>query len=146
MSLLSSLLPIIERSQKRVGRGYGSGKGGHTSGRGMKGQNSRNGGKRPLWFEGGQLPLIKRIPMWRGKSRLESVTNSAAVSLTELSNMKSTEITLETLKLEKVISTKTRVVRVVAKGRIDRVIAVRGLKLSEKSRTLIEKAGGSVVD
>jgi large subunit ribosomal protein L15 len=68
MSILSSLTKITTRSKKRLGRGYGSGKGGHTSSRGQKGQKSRVGSKVPLWFEGGALPLSKRIPMWRVKA------------------------------------------------------------------------------
>jgi large subunit ribosomal protein L15 len=68
--LLSNLSKSKSPSAKRVGRGYGSGKGGHTSGRGQKGQNAR--GKMPTWFEGGQLPLIRRTPFIKGKSRFIS--------------------------------------------------------------------------
>lgn len=68
---LHTLLKVKTRSRKRVGRGYGSGKGGHTSGRGQKGQRSRR--TIPWWFEGGQLPLIRRMPFWRGKGRLHSL-------------------------------------------------------------------------
>ena len=63
-----SNLPKLKRvSKKRLGRGYGSGKGGHTVGRGAKGNKAR--GKIPIWFEGGQLPLIRRLPFQRGKNR-----------------------------------------------------------------------------
>ncbi len=146
MSRLQSLLAITKRTNKRVGRGYGSGKGGHTSTRGMKGQNSRNGGKRPLWFEGGQLPLIKRLPMWRGKGKLESFERTAAVSLTELSKMQATNVSLDTLKLEKVIAQRFRGAKVVAHGSVKRPVVVTGLKVTQLARRLIEKAGGSVVE
>ena len=64
---LHQLTKTTTRSQKRRGRGYGSGVGGHTVGRGAKGQKARSNVS--LWFEGGQLPLTKRLPFWRGKSR-----------------------------------------------------------------------------
>ena len=63
MSLLQKLAKTVTKSNKRVGRGYGSGKGGHTASRGQKGQKSRVGSKIPLWFEGGQLPGVKKYPM-----------------------------------------------------------------------------------
>ena len=68
---LTALPKIIKRPKKRVGRGYGSGKGGHSSGRGFKGQHARN--SVAIWFEGGQLPLIKRLPFQRGKGRFNSL-------------------------------------------------------------------------
>lgn len=144
--MMHSLLAITKRSNKRVGRGYGSGKGGHTSSRGTKGQNSRNGGKRPLWFEGGQLPLIKRLPMWRGKGRLESFERLAAVSLSELAKMQATTISLDTLKLEKIIHHKFRGAKVIAHGSLSRAVTVSGLKVTQQARRLIEKVGGSVVE
>ena len=146
MSMMQSLLAITKKSNKRVGRGYGSGKGGHTSTRGMKGQNSRNGGKRPLWFEGGQLPLIKRLPMWRGKGKLKSFERVAAVSLSELSAMQATAISLDTLKLEKVIAKRFRGAKIVAHGSLNRVVTVSGIKVTQKAQQLIEKAGGTVVE
>lgn len=144
--MMQSLLAITKKTNKRVGRGYGSGKGGHTSSRGTKGQNSRNGGKRPLWFEGGQLPLIKRLPMWRGKGRLESFERLAAVSLSELAKMQATTISLDTLKLEKIIHHKFRGAKVIAHGSLSRAVTVSGLKVTQQARRLIEKVGGSVVE
>jgi large subunit ribosomal protein L15 len=77
MFTLNQLPKTTERPKKRRGQGYGSGKGGHTSGRGQKGQRSR--GSIPMWFEGGQLPQIRRFPFVRGKRRFESLTSEVIV-------------------------------------------------------------------
>ncbi|NCN23988.1 MAG: 50S ribosomal protein L15 [Candidatus Pacebacteria bacterium CG10_big_fil_rev_8_21_14_0_10_42_12] len=145
MSIVSKLFPIIARRKKRVGRGYGSGKGGHTSGRGTKGQKSRSGGKVPLWFEGGQLALIKRMPMLRGKSRLKSFDRVAMVTLTELNRMKATDISFETLKLEGVVGRSARAAKVVNTGKIERKINLISIKTTASARQQVEAAGGSVV-
>ena len=92
---LHSLPPIITRKAKRLGRGYGSGKGGHTVGRGQKGQKSRTSIK--WWFEGGQLPFVRRFPFWRGKRRFQSLKPSARlVKLEQLNAFKAnTKVTPE---------------------------------------------------
>jgi large subunit ribosomal protein L15 len=144
MSLLHSLRAITDRSAKRLGRGGGSGKGFHTSSNGQKGQNSRNGGARPLWFEGGQLPLIKRMPMWRGKSRLKVLNPAAELTLTEISNLKVSDITLDTLKLEKVIDSRFKKAKIINSGEITRAVKITGVGVSAGARKAIEKAGGSV--
>ncbi|PIY80578.1 MAG: 50S ribosomal protein L15 [Candidatus Pacebacteria bacterium CG_4_10_14_0_8_um_filter_42_14] len=145
MSLVSKLFPIITRRKKRLGRGYGSGKGGHTSGRGTKGQKSRSGSKVPLWFEGGQLALIKRMPMLRGKSRLKSFDRIAMITLTDLNRMKATDISFETLKLEGVVSRAARSAKVVNTGKLERKITLTGIKTTASARQQVEAAGGSVV-
>jgi len=100
---LSNLPKITSKSKKRVGRGYGSGKGGHTSGRGQKGQKSRS--KVPIWFEGGQLPLIRRTPFIKGKGRFKSIKpQPITINLTRLNNFKkdstvNLKTAIETLKL-----------------------------------------------
>jgi len=144
MSLLNQLISITDKSQKRVGRGFGSGKGGHTSGRGTKGQLSRQGGGVPLWFEGGQLPLIKRMPMLRGKSKFNVVRPTAEISLIDLQNMKAEQITLETLKLEKVIDKRFKKAKIINTGKLERKVIIQGLSVSKGAREAIEKAGGSV--
>lgn len=144
MSLLHSLPAIVQKRAKRIGRGYGSGKGGHTSSRGTKGQKSRRGATIPLWFEGGQLPIIKRMPMLRGKGRLKSVSPSATVTLSELQAMQSDIITMETLLLEKVISERAKKAKVVATGSLKRAVQVQGVQVSAGARGKIEAAGGSV--
>lgn len=146
MSLLSQLISITERSHKRVGRGYGSGKGGHTSGRGNKGQRARTGGGAPLWFEGGQLPITKRMPMLRGKGRMKVVRPTAEVTLSELDEMKAKNISLETLKIEKVIDKRFRKAKVIATGKLSRKIKLEGelIATTKQAKEKIEKAGGVV--
>ncbi len=145
MSILNNLIKITTKKAKRVGRGYSSGKGGHTVGRGQKGQTSRTGSKIPLWFEGGQLPLVKRMPMLRGKGKFKVVRPTAQISLTDLENMKATEITLETLKLEKVIAPAFKKAKIIASGKINRKVIIKDLRVSAGAVKLIEKAGGKVL-
>ncbi len=144
MSKLNQLISIIDKAHKRIGRGYGSGVGGHTSTRGQKGQKSRTGSKIPLWFEGGQLPIIKRMPMLRGKGRMNVVVLTSEVSLTELQNMTASEITLDTLKLEKVVSVRAKSAKIIATGEISRAVKIVGVRASAQAKVAIEKAGGSV--
>lgn len=144
MSILSTLKKITETSKKRVGRGYGSGKGGHTSSRGQKGQKSRGGSKIPLWFEGGQLPLIKRLPMLRGKGRLEVVRPAAEINLSDIQRMKADVITLDALKLEKLIDVKFKKAKIIASGEISRKVTIKGVKVSEAAKVAIEKVGGTI--
>ncbi|HOI05031.1 MAG TPA: 50S ribosomal protein L15, partial [Candidatus Woesebacteria bacterium] len=103
MSLFNKLEKTSSRSNKRLGRGYGSGKGGHTVGRGQKGQKSRVGSKIPLWFEGGSLPLTQRLPMWRGKGRLKTLNLIAELTFNDINTIDLEEISLDTLKLNQVI-------------------------------------------
>jgi large subunit ribosomal protein L15 len=143
MSLLNNLTSIVSRSSKRVGRGFGSGKGGHTSGRGMKGQRSRVGSKIPLWFEGGQLPLTKRLPMLRGKGRFNVLTPTAEVTLSEIEKMKAKVVNLETLKQEKVINARFKKAKVIKTGELTRKVTVE-IPASAASKKAIENAGGLV--
>lgn len=97
MTTLNQLPKTVTGTKKRLGRGYGSGKGGHTSGRGQKGQKSR--GKLAIWFEGGQLPLIRRTPFIKGKSRFESFKpQPLVIHSDELNKLKDgTIVTLEVI-------------------------------------------------
>lgn len=144
MSLLHTLNPLAKRSNKRLGRGIGSGKGGHTSSRGTKGQISRNGSTVPLWFEGGQLPLIKRMPMWRGKGKFKVVRPTAQVTLLDLENMSATTITLDSLKLEKVIDHRFKKAKIISTGTLSRSVNIEGVSVSTTAKVAIETAGGSV--
>ncbi len=144
MSLIQHLTKIVKRSSKRVGRGVGSGKGFHTSGRGTKGQRARKSGQAPAWFEGGQLPLIKRVPMIRGKARFNVIHPSAAVSLSDLEKMKAEVITLDTLKLEKVIDKEFKKAKIIANGSLTRKVVVKGLPVSQSAAKMIQHAGGSI--
>lgn len=145
MSLLNQLTKITSRPKKRVGRGYGSGKGGHTSGKGTKGQNARRGGGVAQWFEGGQLPIIKRMPMTRGKSKLSVVVPTAQLTLSQIDKLKADVITLDSLKLERAIDQRFKKAKIIANGAITRKVTVEGVKVTEGAKSAIEKAGGKVV-
>lgn len=144
MSLLQTLVKSVTKSKKRIGRGIGSGVGGHTSSRGQKGQKSRTGSKVPLWFEGGQLPLIKRLPMLRGKGRFKVVRPVAEITLSDLEKMSATTITLETLKLEKLIDNKFKRAKIISTGTLSRSVTITNIAVTPKAQEAIEAAGGSV--
>jgi large subunit ribosomal protein L15 len=144
MSLLHTLTKLTGRSQKRLGRGYGSGKGGHTAGRGQKGQKSREGSTVPLWFEGGQLPGVKKYPMIRGKSRFSSLNPTAEITFSDLEKVPAVEVTLDTLKLHKVIDSRFKKAKIIATGKLTKKVKVKGIAASAQARRSIEKLGGSV--
>lgn len=144
MSLLNQLTSIKESSKKRIGRGYGSGKGGHTVGKGMKGQKSRGSNKVAIWFEGGQLPLIKRMPMIRGKAKFKSLQPTAEIKLEDLNKLSASVVTLDTLKLEKIIDSRFKKAKIIDGGKLEKKVKVQGLKVSKKALEAIQKLGGSV--
>lgn len=144
MSLFDKLQKTTDKSNKRLGRGYGSGKGGHTVGRGQKGQKSRVGSKVPLWFEGGSLPLTKRLPMWRGKSRFENLEPTAELTFLDLNALDLAEISLDTLKLNKVIDHGFKKAKIIKKGKLNKKIIVKGIKVSQAAKKEIEALGGKV--
>ena len=144
MSLLQNLVKIVGRSSKRVGRGYGSGKGGHTASRGQKGQKSRRGSKIPLWFEGGQLPGVKKYPMLRGKGRFGVLNPTAEINLTDLEKMPVTEISLETLKLHKVIEKGFKKAKIINSGKLTKKLNIKGVPTTKQALETIKKLGGSV--
>jgi large subunit ribosomal protein L15 len=145
MSSLHTLPSITTTASKRLGRGYGSGKGGHTASRGQKGQKSRRGAKVPLRFEGGNLPLIKRLPMMRGKGRLKPVGTRVEITLTDLDRMTQDNITMDTLKLSKILPKNSSSVKVIATGTLTRPVTITGIRVSKTAREIIEKAGGQVL-
>lgn len=129
---------------KRVGRGIGSGLG-KTCGRGHKGQHSRAGGFHKVGFEGGQMPLQRRLP----KRGFRSMTayETAEVRLHELAvtSLENAEIIdVEALKSANVIPRHSRKVKVIASGKIDRPVRLRGIRLTKGARAAVEAAGGSV--
>ena len=130
---------------KRVGRGPGSGRG-KTSGRGHKGQKSRSGGSIPPWFEGGQMPLYRRVPK-RGFKPLRRVEYQV-VNVGQLAAVEESEISPETLRSRGLIGTLRRPVKVLAVGNLDRALTVRAHAFSAAARAKIESAGGraEVVD
>jgi len=145
MSILNQLKSITSKSKKRVGRGYGSTKGGHTSGRGTKGQLSRTGSKIPLWFEGGALPLVKRLPMLRGKGRLNPTDQIATISLDQLKKLGETHVTVDTLKIHCLVPKRISKVKVVASGTLDTPVILNGIAVTKKAESLIKKAGGQIL-
>jgi len=130
-------------NKKRVGRGIGSGFG-KTCGRGHKGQKSRSGGFHKVGFEGGQMPLQRRLPKVGFHSRIGKVTDE--IRLGELSNLKDDVIDLAALKNANLIAKSIQRVKVFQSGTIDRSVIVKGLIVSKGARTAIEAAGGKVED
>ena len=145
MSFEHQLPSLMSPSKKRLGRGIGSGQGGHTSSRGSKGQKSRRGAKIPLRFEGGNLPLIKRLPMMRGKGRLKQVRAHVELTLTDLDRMTQDQITTDTLLVAKLLPNNATSVKVIATGTLNRPVTLTGIRVSKTARELIEKAGGQVL-
>lgn len=133
--------PGSRKPAKRVGRGMGSGKG-KTCGRGHKGQKSRSGGKVRAGFEGGQMPLHRRIPKSGFKSRVSRVTDQ--VSLSAINLMSEDVIDMKTLQNAHVVKHNIKRVKVFASGAISRPVTVRGLALTAGAREAIEAAGGKV--
>lgn len=144
MSLLNQLVSITTKPAKRIGRGYASGKGSHTVGRGVKGQTSRVGDKNRDWFEGGQLPLVKRLPMMRGKSRLKSVRPTAEITLSELNRVTTSPVTYEALRLAGLVPRGYDKAKVVASGKITKAVTLKGVAATPAAQKSIEAAGGSV--
>lgn len=132
-----------KHSKKRVGRGIGSGLG-KTAGRGHKGQSSRAGGYHKVGFEGGQMPLQRRLP----KRGFVSLTrgDTAEVRLDEIQKMKADVIDLAALKEAGVVPAQSLNAKVILSGEIKRKVAVKGLRVSKGARAAIEAAGGSIED
>ena len=133
--------PGSKKARKRVGRGDGSGHGTY-SGRGQKGQKSRAGGKMRPGFEGGQLPLIKRLPKKRGFYNLFR-TEYDVINLSELNLFEpGSEITLESLREAGLIRSTQKPVKVLAGGELNRQLIVKVHKFSAAAKVKIEAAGG----
>jgi len=127
--------------KKRVGRGIGSGLG-KTAGRGHKGQKSRSGGFHKVGFEGGQMPLQRRLPK-RGFKSLAAGT-VGEVRLSDLQKMDGEEIDLLSLKAARVISQLSLSARVILSGTIERKVSLKGIGATQGAKAAIEAAGGSV--
>lgn len=132
-----------KHARKRVGRGNASGHGTY-SGRGVKGQKSRSGGKPKLGFEGGQTKMIKRLPRRRGFTNMFRKEYSA-VNLRDLERFESgTEVTPELLKESRILRSLRRPVKVLATGELTKPLTVKAHKFSMTARAKIEAAGGTV--
>lgn len=142
---LNTLKPAAgsKQSRHRVGRGMGSGWG-KTAGLGHKGQHARAGGYHKVGFEGGQMPLYRRLP----KRGFKSLTRAgvAEVRLSDLQGMKATDIDLATLVAEGVIARESLAAKVILSGEIKRKVALKGIRASKGAKAAIEAAGGSVAE
>jgi len=129
------------KARRRVGRGIGSGLG-KTAGRGHKGQKARSGGYHKVGFEGGQMPLQRRLPK-RGfvsRSRLDT----AEVRLSDLARLPVTEIDLLALKSAGVVPPGAKTAKVIKTGKVDKALKLTGLTATAGARAAIEAAGGSI--
>jgi large subunit ribosomal protein L15 len=140
---LNSLSPApgAKRNAKRVGRGIGSGTG-KTAGRGHKGQKARSGGKVRPGFEGGQMPLQKRLPKYGFTSRISRTT--AQIRLSELNAVEGDVVDLAALKDADLVKDNVVRARVFLSGELHKAVTVKGLVVTKGAREAIEKSGGKV--
>ncbi len=129
--------------RKRVGRGYGSGRGGHESGKGTKGQNSRSGGGTRPGFEGGQTPVWMRFPKrgFRNAARVEY----AIINVDTLEDRfdAQAEVTLERLREMRLVKGRVARLKVLGRGEITKPLTVRAHRFTKEARQKIEQAGGT---
>ena len=132
-----------KKERRRVGRGIGSGLG-KTAGRGHKGQKSRTGGFHKVGFEGGQMPLQRRLPKRGFKSMTKA--NTARIRTSELLELDAPVIDLLALKEAKLVSGTVKAAKVYLSGELTKKVQVQGLLLTKGARVAIEAAGGKVVE
>ena len=130
-------------TKSRKGKGHSSGKG-KTSGRGHKGQKSRSGGFHKIGFEGGQMPLQRRLPK-RGFSS-KKLQNTYEVRLSDLSKVEEEIIDLDALKNAHIVPRSAQTIKVIATGEVNKVLTIQGLLITVKAKEAIENAGGKVID
>lgn len=133
--------PGSKQNSKRLGRGIGSGKG-KTCGRGHKGQRARAGGYHKVGFEGGQMPLQRRIP--KSGFRSQAALFREEVYLSDLNKVTAEEIDLSVLREFGLIRANTKDVKIIASGEITRAVTIRGIQVSAGARQAIEAAKGKV--
>ena len=140
---LNSLSPSFrsKKNRKRLGRGIGSGFG-KTSGRGHKGQKSRSGGNINRGFEGGQMPLYRRLPKFGFQSRKKNMTTE--VRLSQISQLSTNIIDLNTLKKQNIINKNIKYVKIILSGELKTPVILRGLRVTQGVRTVIENYGGKI--
>ena len=144
MTYLNTISPNdgSRKPRKRVGRGVGSGFG-KTAGRGHKGLKSRSGGSVKPGFEGGQMPLQRRLPKFGFTSRKSLLRQE--VRLSELNCLSSNEVTIDELKKSGVIKKSTKYVKIIFSGEASRSFVINQIAISKGAREAIERAGGSIV-
>ncbi len=140
---LNTLSPAdgSQKARKRVGRGSGSGVG-KTCGRGHKGQKSRSGGYHKVGFEGGQMPLQRRLPKRGFRSHMRR--SRAEVRLHELNGLDVDVIDLDALKKARIVPKETERAKVIASGKLEKAVTLRGIAATKGALDAISKAGGKV--
>ena len=140
---LNTIAPAAgsKSAPKRLGRGIGSGFG-KTSGKGHKGQKARSGGYHKVGFEGGQMPLQRRLPKFGFTSASKRYV--AEIRLDDINKIASDEITLDTLKDFGLIRKDIKVAKVIASGKIDKAVNIKGIACTKGAKEAIEKVGGKV--
>jgi len=133
--------PGAKRARKRVGRGIACGQG-KTCGRGHKGQRSRAGGKVKAGYEGGQMPLKRRLPKFGFRSM--KARDTSEVRLHELAKVLAETIDLQALKAAKIIGDRVKRVKVIASGNLQSPVTVKGLRVTKGAREAIEAIGGKI--
>ena len=133
--------PGSRKSKSRVGRGIGSGLG-KTCGKGHKGQKARSGGYHRINFEGGQMPLQRRLPKMGFRSRLQKTFDE--ITLSELASIKADVIDMQALKEFGLIKDCIKGVKVILSGEIDVPVKLKGIKVTKGARKIIEDLGGSI--
>ncbi|MCK5719517.1 MAG: 50S ribosomal protein L15 [Thiomargarita sp.] len=141
---LNTLKPAegSRKTRKRVGRGIGSGSG-KTCGRGHKGQHSRSGGFHKVGFEGGQMPLQRRLPKVGFVSHKSILT--ARVRLHELGMLEQEIIDLASLKAANIVPARTKKVKVILSGELKKAVKIQGLAVTNGAKTAIELVGGTII-
>ena len=140
---LNTLQPAAgsKKARRRVGRGIGSGLG-KTAGRGHKGQKSRSGGYHKVGFEGGQMPMQRRLPKRGFKSHL--LKYNAEINLSDLQALPVDEVDVQVLKQAGVVGQLVRYAKVIKSGTLDRKVNLKGITATAGARAAIEAAGGSL--
>ena len=132
-----------KQNPKRLGRGIGSGTG-KTCGRGHKGQHSRKGGYHKVGFEGGQMPIQRRLPKFGFRSM--TAGDNAELRLHELARVTDVVVDLLALKAAGLVGEEIKKVKVILSGKIDKAVTIRGLSVTKGARAAIEAAGGKIED
>ena len=140
---LNTIKPALgsKHLRRRVGRGIGSGLG-KTAGRGHKGQKSRAGGFHKVGFEGGQMPLQRRLPKRGFKST--TLKFNAEINLTDLQKLGAAEVDILTLKQARLVGELEKVVKVIKSGELTMAVVLKGIGATAGAKAVIEAAGGSV--
>ena len=135
--------PGSRRKARRIGRGIGSGLG-KTGGRGHKGQKSRSGGYHKVGFEGGQMPIQRRLPKFGFQSLVGR--HYAEVRLNELDKVEGGEITVESLTKAGIVPLQTKTAKIILSGSVNSAVTVKGVRVTKGAREAITAAGGNIQD